>query len=110
MVQTSGARPGTRNASGITPITVDGAPFTMIGWPTILGLAANRLRPPAALTERLHERAEALLMEVGFLQENNPSRLYDELRAIVGRADLDERETTIALGILRQIEWRVRQA
>jgi TrmH family RNA methyltransferase len=69
--------------------------------------SAHRTRPPAALTERLHERAEALLLEVGFLQENNPSRLYDEVRAIAGRADLDERETTIALGILRQIEWKL---
>jgi TrmH family RNA methyltransferase len=70
--------------------------------------ASERVRPPAALTERLHERAEALLLEVGFLQESNPSRIYEELRAIAGRADLDERETTVLLGILRQVEWALR--
>lgn len=71
--------------------------------------AGARTLPRAEVLERLHERAEALLLEVGFLHENNPSRIYDEIRALVARADLDERETTIALGILRQIEWKLRQ-
>jgi len=73
--------------------------------------AAEKGRPlaPAQLVERLHERAEALLLEVGFLQENNPDRIYDDLRAIAGRADLDEREVTILLGIIRQIEWKLRR-
>jgi tRNA/rRNA methyltransferase len=66
-------------------------------------------RPNAALVERLHERAESLLLEVGFLHKNNPDRIYDDLRAIAGRADLDEREVTILLGIISQIEWRVRR-
>ncbi len=66
-------------------------------------------RPDAALLERLHERAESLLLEVGFLQQNNPDRIYDHLRAIAGRADLDAREVTILLGILHQIEWKLRQ-
>jgi TrmH family RNA methyltransferase len=68
---------------------------------------SGRTLPPAGLIERLHERAEALLLEVGFLHANNPARIYDELRALVARADLDERETTIVLGMLRQIEWKV---
>lgn len=69
---------------------------------------ASTSRPDAALISRLHERAEALLLEVGFLHENNPDRIYDDLRAIAGRADLDAREVTIVLGILRQIEWKLR--
>lgn len=67
-----------------------------------------RERPPAAMIERLHERAQSLLVEVGFLHENNPDRVYDDLRAIVARTDLDTREATIALGIIRQIEWKLR--
>ena len=67
----------------------------------------SRQLAPAALVERLHERFEALLLEVGFLHANNPARIYDELRAILGRAGLDERETTILLGMLRQIEWKL---
>jgi tRNA/rRNA methyltransferase len=70
--------------------------------------AANaRTLPDAALVERLHQRAEALLLEVGFLHENNPDRIYDDLRALAGRAELDAREVTILLGIIRQIEWRL---
>lgn len=69
-----------------------------------------RDRPPAALVERLHERAAALLLEVGFLHENNPERIYDDLRALAGRADPDAREVTILLGIIRQLEWKLRQS
>ncbi len=64
-------------------------------------------RSEAALLERLHERAESLLLEVGFLHENNPDRIYDDLRAIAGRADIDAREATILLGIIHQIEWKL---
>ena len=68
-----------------------------------------RERAPAEMLERLHERAQALLVETGFLHENNPDRIYDDLRAIVSRADLDAREVTIGLGMIRQIEWKLRQ-
>src|SRR5262249_35372749 len=70
---------------------------------------APRELAPAALMERLHERAEALLLEVGFLQANNPDRIYDDLRAIAARADLDVREATILLGIISQLEWALRR-
>jgi tRNA/rRNA methyltransferase len=66
-----------------------------------------RERAPADVVERLHDRAAALLLEVGFLQENNPERIYDDLRAMAGRADLDAREAAILLGIIRQIEWKL---
>jgi tRNA/rRNA methyltransferase len=69
----------------------------------------GRLRAGHHILERLHERAESLLLEVGFLHENNPDRIYDDLRAMAGRADLDEREVTILLGIISQIEWKVRR-
>jgi tRNA/rRNA methyltransferase len=68
----------------------------------------SRELAPAALVERLHERLESLLLEVGFLHANNPARIYDEVRALIGRAGLDEREATILLGMVRQIEWKVK--
>lgn len=67
--------------------------------------ASARELPDAATLERVHQGARKLLLEVGFLHENNPDRIYDDLRAILSRAELDAREATIALGILRQIEW-----
>ena len=69
--------------------------------------AAARTVPDAATVERIHQRARELLLEVGFLDENNPDRIYDDLRAIVARAELDAREATIVLGMIRQIEWAV---
>jgi tRNA/rRNA methyltransferase len=68
---------------------------------------APRVLAGAALVERMHERVQALLADAGFLHTNNPSRIYDELRAMAGRADLDEREVTILLGIVRQLEWKL---
>ena len=76
---------------------------------TIAPATNTRALPDAALVERLHQRAQALLLEVGFLQENNPDRIYDELRSLAGRAQLDEREVTLLLGIVRQVEWRLRR-
>lgn len=66
--------------------------------------------PDAASLERVHQRARELLREVGFLHEDNPDRIYDELRNLVARADPDAREATILLGIIRQIEWKIRSS
>ena len=76
----------------------------------LCGAAIGPISPPrdlaqAEIVERLHQRARELLLEVGFLHDNNPDRIYDDLRAIAGRADLDAREVTILLGIIRQISW-----
>jgi tRNA/rRNA methyltransferase len=68
---------------------------------------AARELADAASVERMHQNARALLLEVGFLHENNPDRIYDDLRAIAARADLDAREVTILLGMIRQVGWAV---
>lgn len=70
----------------------------------------ERELPDAAAIERVHQRARELLLEVGFLHDNNPDRIYDDLRNLVARADLDAREATIVLGIIRQIEWKIRSS
>ncbi|MDP9361245.1 MAG: hypothetical protein M3P29_07330, partial [Acidobacteriota bacterium] len=69
--------------------------------------AAPRELATAGMLERLHERAQAFLVEAGYLHGNNPDRIYDDLRLIASRADLDAREVTILLGILHQIEWKL---
>lgn len=55
--------------------------------------------------ERLHETARALLLEIGFLDEQNPERIYADLRALAARSMLDEREVAILMGIIRQVRW-----
>jgi tRNA/rRNA methyltransferase len=71
---------------------------------------ASRELADAGTLERLHQRARALLLDAGFLHENNPDRIYEDVRAMVARADLDAREATIILGIIRQLEWKLRSA
>jgi tRNA/rRNA methyltransferase len=71
----------------------------------IVSAAALRELPDAATIERIHARGRELLLRAGFLHENNPDRIYDDLRAITARASLDAREATIVLGMLRQLEW-----
>ncbi len=61
----------------------------------------------AGMFERMHQRIGELLREVGFLPGNNEG-VYEDLRAMAARADLDAREVTILLGIIRQIEWKIR--
>jgi TrmH family RNA methyltransferase len=64
--------------------------------------------PEAAAIERLHQHARQLLLEIGFLWKDNPDHIYEDLRNLVSRADLDAREAKIVLGIIRQIEWKIR--
>ena len=77
---------------------------------TIAPSPISRELPDAATIERVHQRARELLLESGFLHDNNPDRIYDDLRNMVARADLDAREATIVLGIIRQIEWKIRSS
>jgi tRNA/rRNA methyltransferase len=74
---------------------------------TEMAQPVNRDLAPAALIERLHRQAAELLRDVGFLRD---PRLYDEMRSLAGRAMLTEREVTLLLGIIRQIEWQLRQS
>jgi TrmH family RNA methyltransferase len=64
--------------------------------------------PDAATIERLHQHARQLLLEIGFLWKENPDHVYDDLRGMVARAELDAREAKIVLGIIRQIDWKIR--
>lgn len=66
--------------------------------------------PDAGLIERMHQRARDLLSETGFLGDDKPEGIYEDLRAMAARADLDAREVAILLGIIRQIEWKIRNA
>ncbi|MCU1347064.1 MAG: trmJ [Acidobacteria bacterium] len=72
---------------------------------TIAPAGEGRVRAPAALLERLHARAERLLTDIEFLHPTKNLRIYEDVRTMAGRADLDEREVAILLGIISQIEW-----
>lgn len=64
---------------------------------------------PNDLEQRLHREARRLLTEAGFLHENNPDRIYDELRRITNRTRLTLREVSLLLALIRQLWWRIGQ-
>ncbi|MBI2214646.1 MAG: RNA methyltransferase [Acidobacteria bacterium] len=65
---------------------------------------------PGELLQRLHERAKEFLLEIGFLHQTNPDRMFNELRALAGRALLSKREASLLLALLGQVNWRIRKA
>jgi tRNA/rRNA methyltransferase len=65
---------------------------------------------PGELLQRLHERAKEFLLEIGFLHQTNPDRMFNELRALAGRALLTKREASLLLALLGQVNWRIRKA
>jgi len=51
---------------------------------------------------------EKTLLDIGFLDSNNPKRIMKGLRRLFGRSELDEREVSILQGILSQMDRYVR--
>ncbi|MFN2442598.1 MAG: RNA methyltransferase [Thermoanaerobaculia bacterium] len=96
--------------SDLHPVLNLAQSVTLLAWELCARPAepvAPRALASAASIERLHESARKLLLDAGFLDPVNPDRIYDDLREIVARAGLDEREVTILLGMLRQMRWKI---
>jgi tRNA/rRNA methyltransferase len=55
--------------------------------------------------EGFYEHLERCLLEVGFLDPENPKRIMATLRQILSRASLESRDVQILRGILRQWSW-----
>jgi tRNA/rRNA methyltransferase len=55
--------------------------------------------------EELFLHGRRVLLEVGFLDPQNPDRILRVLRRITGRAGLDSRDVSILRGILRKMDW-----
>ncbi len=61
---------------------------------------------PHQLAQSLATHARALLHENDFFGEKDPDRLCAELRAMVGRAGLSTRETSLLLSMVRKLARR----
>jgi TrmH family RNA methyltransferase len=55
--------------------------------------------------EAFFGQLEASLIEIGFLNQEDPKRIMATLRQILGRAKLEERDVSILRGVLRQWSW-----
>ena len=62
-------------------------------------------RAPAEAVEALFDRMKDTLLEVGFLDPQNPEHILLALRRVLGRAGLEERDVKILSGLFRQVEW-----
>jgi TrmH family RNA methyltransferase len=60
--------------------------------------------------EQLFAQLRRLLLDAGFLHQDNPERIMYPLRRLLFRAGPEEREVRILRGILRQLGWAFRQA
>ncbi len=81
---------------------------------TLGALTASRMklsgpdRPdlaPARDRGRLLDRMKGVLLEIGYLNRQNPDAVFDEVRLLFGRAELTRREVSLLLGLVRRIEW-----
>jgi len=62
-------------------------------------------RASAEQIEQLFDRMRRALLNIGFLDPQNPDHLLLALRRLLGRAGLEERDVRILSGLFRQIEW-----
>jgi tRNA/rRNA methyltransferase len=62
-------------------------------------------RAPAEDVERLYDRMKASMLEIGYLDPQNPEHILFAFRRIFGRAGLEEKDVRILTGLFRQIQW-----
>ncbi|OGW59785.1 MAG: hypothetical protein A2V83_00585 [Nitrospirae bacterium RBG_16_64_22] len=81
---------------------------------TLGALTASRMKlsgpdrsdlAPARDRGRLLDRMKGVLLEIGYLNRQNPDAVFDEVRLLFGRSELTRREVSLLLGLVRQIEW-----
>ena len=64
-----------------------------------------RTLAPNSEMEGLYLHMEAVLLDIGYLDSNNPRHMMRVLREVFSRAALDEREVSALRGIFRQLNW-----
>jgi tRNA/rRNA methyltransferase len=60
---------------------------------------------PAERVERMFQHLQSAFLSIGFLHGDNPDHIMFALRRLLGRAQMEERDVRILLGLARQIEW-----
>lgn len=70
--------------------------------------------PPVRLAssnqmEEMFEHMERTLLEIGFLEAENPKRIMRTLRRLFGRSRMEERDVRILQGIWSRVDWILRR-
>jgi TrmH family RNA methyltransferase len=74
-------------------------------------LPAGEADPPASAEDRaaLFAQMEELLLEVGYLNPQNPRHIQSELRRLLERARLTDRDVALLRGMWSQLGWAARR-
>ena len=59
--------------------------------------------------ERMFEHMEKTLLDIGFLEPDNPKSIMRTLRRLFGRSQMEERDVRILQGIWSQMDWCLRK-
>jgi len=60
--------------------------------------------------EGMFEHMERTLLDIGFLDPNNPQRVMKALRQLFGRCQMEERDVQILRGIFSQMDWHLKKS
>jgi tRNA/rRNA methyltransferase len=60
--------------------------------------------------EQMFSHMQQVLLDIGFLNPDNPSHIMRSIRRFLGRADLTPRDVQILRGIMTQMKWYVSQS
>lgn len=76
--------------------------------------SSNISKQPVSLAraeqmERMFEHMGKTLLDIGFLEANNPKRIMRTLRRLFGRSQMDEREVQIIHGIWSKMDHHLRK-
>ncbi len=72
------------------------------------GVGEARVLAPHERLELLFAKLETALGAIGFLHGEGAPHVVRQLRRMLGRADLEEAEVDVLLGVARQIAWAAR--
>lgn len=72
--------------------------------------ARNRAAATVQELEALYAHFEDVLLEIGFIEEEDPSRMMNEVRRIVSRRLPDPRDVRILRGVLSKVKWALDRA
>ncbi len=72
----------------------------------------SRYHAPLASTEQMEkmfEHMERTLLDIGFLESDNPKRIMRTLRRLFGRSQMEEKDVKILQGIWSRMDWILRK-
>jgi len=69
------------------------------------GPSSGKKLATSAELEGMYRHMEEAFLRIGFLEQNNPTRMMAVLRRVFSKAQLDPREVQVLRGICRQANW-----